>query len=295
MIDCLIIGAGPAGLTAAIYLRRFLRSILLVDAGQSRALQIPLTRNFPGFPDGVSGEALLSRLHEQLRAFGGDVTKGRVATLRRMDGSGFTARLGEREIHARTVLLATGMEDVEPALAGFREAKEAGLARFCPICDGYDFRGRRIGVIGAGEHGLREAGFIRNFSERIAYITLGRDAVMEESLREEMQKLQLHHIAGEAEHLRFDSEQKLLQLKMKDGGEFEFEVLYCALGGKVRSQLAVALGAAHDSRQCLMTNEHMETSVEGLFAAGDVVSSLDQLAVAAGQAAIASTAIHNRL
>ncbi len=294
MIDCLVVGAGPAGLTAGLYLCRFLRKVVIVDAGNSRASRIPLSHNFPGFPEGVSGPVLLARLRSQLANNGGEVIQGTVSRLRKLGENEFVAEVGERTITARSVLLATGVEDIEPTIAGFQAIKEKGLIRYCPVCDGFEFRDRRIGIIGAGEHGVREARFIRNYSKDLTLINFDAETDFGKSLEDWLHNHNVKLVRGNGRRLGIDSREKL-HLEMEDGSQHEFDVLYCALGTRVRSQLAVELGAGHDGQNCLKVNDHLQTSVSGLYAAGDVVSSLDQIAVAIGQAAIAATAIHNNL
>src|SRR3954463_8175980 len=109
-VDALIGGAGPAGLTAALYLARFRRSLALVDSGNSRASYIPRTRNYPGFPDGISGNELLERLRMQARRYGAEPRSGLITALAHQDG-GFRAQLDGESIDARCVLLATGIVD----------------------------------------------------------------------------------------------------------------------------------------------------------------------------------------
>src|SRR3954467_14410552 len=111
MLDCLIIGGGPAGLIAAIYLARVCRNVQVIDAGGSRASLIPTSHNYPGFPDGISGRELLVRLREQARRYGATLTAGNVQQLERNDDGTFTARAGTEAIDARTVVLATGTMD----------------------------------------------------------------------------------------------------------------------------------------------------------------------------------------
>jgi thioredoxin reductase (NADPH) len=276
VLDCLIIGAGPAGLTAAIYLQRFHRHICVVDSGQSRARRIPLSHNYPGFPEGINGNKLLARMRRQLRGNGGAVTKGTVTELRRNDDGTFEAQCGKRTLAARTVLLATGVVDIEPQLPGFMELRDLGLVRYCPICDGHEYSGKRIAILGSGAHGMREFEFIRNFSARVTYFGLDTGA-------------------GNIRNLAHQPDSDCIRVEQADGITHDFDVLYCALGCDVRSAPALTIGADHDERGCLNVDAHCETSVRGLYAAGDVVNALDQIAVATGHAAIAATAIHNRL
>jgi thioredoxin reductase (NADPH) len=216
---------------------------------------------------------LLALLHAQLAEFGGVVTKGTVTHLRRTPEGNFSAEYAECTVEARTVLVATGVVDVEPVIPGYEQVKDSGLVRFCPVCDGYEFTDERVGVIGSGAHGRREYDFIRGFSERVSYVALD---------------------AG-PKPVRISCDHGSIGIELADGSSKRFDVVYCALGSKPRSTLAFDLGASHDDHQCCIVNAHQAMSIEGLFAAGDVVSGLDQLAVAAGQAAIAATEIHNRL
>src|SRR4051812_31906448 len=134
MLDCLIIGGGPAGLTAAIYLARYRRGTVLVDDGASRAALIPASHNYPGFK-GIAGPDLLARLREQASMYGAVLEHGRVTSLHAGDG-GFAACTGDRDIVARSVLLATGLVDVSPDIEGLDSGIYAGAVRYCPICDG---------------------------------------------------------------------------------------------------------------------------------------------------------------
>jgi thioredoxin reductase (NADPH) len=110
-LDCIIIGAGPAGLTAAVYLLRYRLRIAIVDRGGSRATLIPRSHNYPGFPDGVPGHELLARLREQVRRYGGHITDGEVLSLQKREDGDFEARMSTSAIVARKALLATGIED----------------------------------------------------------------------------------------------------------------------------------------------------------------------------------------
>lgn len=131
MLDCVIIGGGPAGLTAAIYLARYRRGAVLVDDGASRAALIPASHNYPGFK-GIAGPDLLARLREQALLYGAKLEHGRVTTLQRRPQGGFRAQWDGKDIAARTVLLATGLIDESPKVEGLGSAvydAQSGSAR----------------------------------------------------------------------------------------------------------------------------------------------------------------------
>lgn len=293
LLDCLVIGAGPAGLTAAVYLARFRRRIAVVDSGRSRAALIPLTRNFPGFPDGIGGPALLQQLAVQAARYGVRVRSGLVTHLGYGDGGAFEAVTAGGRLGARTVLLATGSIDITPPWPTARDAVRGGYLRYCPVCDGYEVTDRRVAVLGRGDHGAREALFVRHFTPRVTLLSGGGPARLPEDLRAAVlaagigldeAPLREGHVEGEAFVCRF-----------ADGRREAFDSLYLALGARMRSGLARRLGAATTAQGELVVDRHMQTTVPGLYAAGDVVLALSQIAVAAGQAATAATAIHNRL
>jgi thioredoxin reductase (NADPH) len=293
MLDCLIVGGGPAGLTAAIYLARFRRAVRIVDAGSSRASLIPLSHNYPGFPEGISGRDLLARLREQSRRYGAVVTAGCVERVERA-GTSFVAHSGTESIEARTVLLATGVVDIEPALPNVKDAIRSGLVRHCPICDGFEVIGKKVAVIGRGNKGVSEARFIQHYTTDLVLFTLGAGheitdegrvslessgvAVIDESLVEVC--TELGAIVG---------------VTTQSGKTFRFDTLYSALGCDVRSELARELGAACDDKGEIVVDDKLRTSIPALYAVGDVANDLNQIAVAAGHAAIAATCIHNAL
>ena len=291
MLDAVIVGAGPAGLTAATYLGRFRREVLVLNGGPSRASWIPESHNTPGFPEGVSGDALLGRLSAQAMRYGALIAPGRAERLApRRDGFAITLQ-GDSQpsLEARYVLLATGVVDRRPALAGLDEAIRRALVRICPICDAYEAIDQAIAVLGDGDLGAREALFLRTYSARVTLLHLGELNTLTRApaLRE----------AG-VERLAIDLRDIRLEDKVLVGGgpaPRVFDCAYLALGCEMQSRLAAHWGAAHDADGNLIVDAHQQTSLEGVFAAGDVVRGLNQIAVATAEAAIAATEIHRRL
>lgn len=289
MLDTVIIGAGPAGATAAIYLVRFHRSALLIDGNESRARWIPESHNIIGFPQGIGGRALLSQVRTHAQQYGSQFLQDTVEDIVAEDG-GFVVRTAGKTVRSRYVVLATGVQDHLPILPGAEEAVRRGLLRVCPICDGYEATGKQIAVIGNGPHGEREASFLKTYSDQVTLLHIG---VAQSELRRGLESHGIELVETALESLTI--EEKSLRVRLPALQNRQFDVVYTALGCSPRTELATSLGAACDENGQLMVTSHHETSVSGLYAVGDVVRGLNQVVVAAAEAAVAATHIHNRL
>jgi len=293
-VDCLIIGAGPGGLVAAVYLARFRRSFRIVDAGGSRASLIPATHNYPGHPNGIGGDELLARLRGHALRYCDGIEQATVESLER-DGDGiFTAHAGERSWRARTAILATGLVDIEPEIPDMPDAVRQGYLRHCPICDGYEVIGQKIGVIGYGKSGWKEALFIRQFTDDLTLLTLGKPMHLEAAERRALEEAGIAIVEDPVAGIGMGGN-RITALRMHGGKELRFDSIYSALGVQVRSELALKLDARCEDNGELFVDGHHQTSIDGLYAIGDVVSGLNQICIAEAHAAIAATAVHNRL
>lgn len=294
MLDCLIVGGGPAGLTAAIYLARYRRSALVVDEAKSRCAWIPTSHNLAGFTGGIRGTDLLARIRAQAETYGGRIETGSVAALERVE-RGFRAKLGDgRQVDAAAVLLATGVIDGQPRVSHLYEAMQRGQIRVCPICDGYEVINKRIAVLGHGAQAVGEACFIRTYSPTVTLLTLGEPMALTMEERTELGTAGIAVIEEPVTAVEAGAGQST-RLTLESGQILDFDTLYSALGITARSGLAEQVGAEMDTDGRLIVDRHQRSSVPGLYAAGDVVSTLNQIAVAMGEAAIAATAIHNDL
>ncbi|WP_068875605.1 MULTISPECIES: NAD(P)/FAD-dependent oxidoreductase [unclassified Phenylobacterium] len=278
--EAVVVGAGPGGLTAATYLGRFRRRVLVLDGGPSRATWIPESHNTPGFPRGIGGDELLARLRDQAEEYGAVIRPGRVERLQPIP-EGFQLEVGGVWFEAPTALLATGVVDRLPDVPGLEAAIKRGQVRMCPICDAYEATGAKIAVLGAGPLAQREADFLRTYSPNVTVLIVGEA----EEAPSDAARISLSDLQFEGDQVRLSDA----------GGETRFDHLYLALGCASQTALALALGAGQDDRGDLVVDSHQMTSVDGLYAVGDVVRGLNQIAVAAGEAAIAATAMHNRL
>lgn len=292
-LDCLVIGAGPAGLTAAIYLARFHLAIRIVDDGSSRAALIPKTRNHAGYPGGIAGTALLGLMREQAAEYAPQVIDARIDTIAQ-ENDLFVARTALATFRARSVLLATGVVNNRPPIddAVHARALSDGRLRYCPICDGYEVTDKAVGIIGTRSHGFNEAVFLRMYSRDVTLIAPDQEHALSPAEQARLDELGIATVAGPCEPLRLAGERILVSTPH---GEMAFDSVYPALGSVIRSELAVSLGADASKDGCLVVDEHQRTSVTGLYAAGDVTRGLDQISHAMGQAGVAATTIRNDL
>jgi thioredoxin reductase (NADPH) len=288
MLDCIVIGGGPAGLMAAVYLGRYLRSVQVIDAGESRASKIPESHNYPGFL-GIAGPELLRRLNAQAFQYGAELVTGRVTALRK-EGKTYVATCSGSDVAARFILLATGLVDHCPPIEGQPVDCPSEVIRFCPICDGYEAIDRRVGVLGDIKAGGKKAVFLRTYTKDVSLFLT--DESDDEDWQEKLTKASVR-IIGELQQIRQGT--NTVTVATQSGKIHELDALYPALGCSVRSDLATRLGASCTENGNLRVDDHQRTSIEGLYAAGDVVTDLHQLSVAFGHAAIAATDIHNRL
>ena len=295
ILDCLIVGGGPAGLTAAIYLARFHLDILVVDGGKSRASWIPCTRNVSGFPDGIAGTDLLERMRKQACKYGAKIVSEFVSKLECDAESGlFTATWGSGSAIAQTVLLATGVSNRRPPMDEqlHDDALARGLIRYCPICDGYEVTDKKVGVIGSDSHGVAEALFLRSYTADVTLIAPDKAMRLKPDDYAKLREAGIGCEDGPAQAVAISKD--FIVVDTVDGTH-AFDSVYPALGSDTHVQLAEQVGADLSTDCCIRVDSHQRTSIPGLYAAGDVVIGLDQISHAMGEGGVAATTIRNDL
>lgn len=292
LLDCIIIGGGPAGLTAALYLARFRRKICVIDGGESRAAWIPVSHNQPLFPAGITGIEILRRMRQHLTQLGTEILAEKAIALAQIN-EGFLVELAEETAAARTLVLATGVVNHQPDMSAqlHRDAVAAGLIRYCPVCDGFEAKDLKIAVFGKGPHGLREALFLGTYSQDVTLFS--GSPLMDQPNSEKLAAAGITLMEQPIARLAIDQAKMLIETA--SGVRLHFDTIYPALGSSSKTDLLLSLGGSLSTQGCILVDSHQMTNVKGLYAAGDVVQGLDQISVACGQAAIAATAIHNRL
>lgn len=298
--DCVIVGAGPAGLTALTYLARFHRSAVALggEGPRPRCSLIDRSYNLPGFAEGINGQNLIARLAEQAGEFGGEIWPQTATKISGVDGH-FEIRLSDdRVLQARKVILAMGIHDRTPDVPGIRE-HEGQFLRYCPVCDGYEHTGKQLGIIGSGGSVARHAMFLQTFSNDVSIFLHGEKVESlghyHEMLEERGIAVHQPRIAGVILDDSPDREYRGAGVCLEDGSEHHLTAIYSALGCDLHLDPVKELGLDLDEDGYVRINVNMETSLQGVFAAGDLTSQINQISVAFGQAAIAAVRVHNAL
>jgi len=286
--DVLVIGGGPAGLTAATYLGRLHRRVRVLDAGRSRARWIPESNNCPGFPQGISGTNLLGRMREQADSYGARFEQAAVTALAR-SADGFEVDTAQgRRWRAPIVIIATGLCDRLPEFEHQDEAIACGALRLCPVCDAYEVTDQEVGILGPWQDLVSHARFLRGYTSRLSL--LPTDVAGE---ADELDGIDARVLPAGG-RLVFDGRRCGYVV---DGADcFWFDAVYPFLGCETSALLAQQAGVTlTDIGEIPVDRSHQTTGVPGLYAIGDVVSGLNQISVAVGQAAVAALHAHSQL
>jgi thioredoxin reductase (NADPH) len=293
--DIIIIGAGPAGLTAALYAARFLRATLVIHDDRSRAAQIPLTHNVPGHDAGISGPDLLDRMARHAHRYGAGTVREKVTDARREDGLFVLTGASGTRWSGRALIVATGVAQNQPPLEAsvHQAAVDAGVLRYCPVCDGFEHRGERIAVLGCDLSGAAEALFLAGYSPHVTLIPR-RDVALSDEERRDLEQAGVHVLSEPVTRFEPTDRQMILHLEGR-GAPLAFDVLYPALGSRARNDLARAIGLRPTGEGKAPATAPFGTDIPGLYCAGDLVEGLDQISVAMGHGAVAATKAHNWL
>jgi thioredoxin reductase len=291
MYDAIIVGGGPAGLSAALILARCRREVLICDAGHprnaaSQALHGYLTR------DGMRPADFLQAAREQLRPYGVEFRQGSVVDAKRL-GEGFEVRLDDGTARtSRKLLLATGMVDHVPAIPGMRELYGRSILH-CPYCDGWEVRDRPLAVYGRGAKAASFALAMKTWSEDLVLCTDGPTGLRPDALR----RLQAARIAVRSDKMtRMEATgDSGLRIVFVSGDALARHAVFLSTAYRQRSDLAEQLGCHFTHRGAVHSNSLQGTAVPGLYVAGDAARDVQLIIVAAAEGAKAGFAIHKAL
>jgi thioredoxin reductase (NADPH) len=290
--EVIIIGGGLAGLSAAIYLGRGKRNTLVIHSNRSMAKWEPEVQNYPGFPHGIAGAALLDLCLAQAFRFEVGIMEDDVQSLTKQDGV-FSVRGQQHIYHAKRILLATGLTHLPPEIPGVRECLGTSLF-FCKDCDAYRLNEKRVIIIGHNDDAADYALGMLLFTPHIMLTTNGKDVQWSDDragwLREYGVPVRLESI-GSLEH----EEGRVHSMVFVSGEPERVEAIFTTRGDVYHNALADEVGAGIDSEGQIIVDSYMRTTVPGLYAAGCVTPANCQMIIAAGQGATAAQAINRDL
>jgi len=291
--DVVVVGGGIAGLSAAVYLGRSRRRTIVIDSGHSMAKWEPLVENYLGFPDGISGSALLERSRVHATRFATERAEDEIADIRKEDGGPFRV-VGRRSTYlGARVLLATGLTHLLPDIPGARDCLGHSLF-FCKDCDAFRIQGRPVGVLGSRNETARYALALLAFAPSVMIATNGERPRWDTRLEERLQEYQVPVHRDPVKEIVHE-ERQVRALLWRSGAQWELEALFVTRGDVFHTGLAKGLGAEEDNEGQLSVDADMKTSVPGLYAAGCVTPANCQMIIAAGQGATAGQAINRDL
>jgi thioredoxin reductase (NADPH) len=270
--DCAIVGGGPAGLSAALYLGRLRRSVVVIDDKEGRSTWQQINRNYLGFPDGIHATALRELGEEQARRYGAEFVDAR-ATGVRVSGEGrdrrFTVSTTRGEQVARTLILATGVTDRFPKFDGSEEC--IGKSMFwCTICDGYESIGKRVVVLGNNDRAASLALELLDFTKTITLVSGDEPFDLEPRRRQALGEQGVPMYESACNIYRCTTEGELGSVELDDGTELDLDMLFVAQWIKPNTQLASQLNMHQDEHGYIRADAEQCTNVDGVFAAGDV-------------------------
>ena len=281
MYDVIIIGAGPGGISAGLYVKRANKNVLILYSGTSELEKAQKIENYYGFENGISGKELYYNGIKQAQNIGVDVKKEEVLNIEKINDT-FIIKTTDNEYKSRTVIIATGNKKIKPNIKGIEEFEGKGIS-YCAICDGFFYKSKNVAVIGNGEFALNEANALKQIANKVLILTDGLE--LEKKSEFEVVNKKIKEICGsnKVKNIRFEDESKL-----------DIDGIFIALGEAGGSSFAKKMGVITNGDD-IKVNENMETNISGLYSCGNATGGLLQVCKATYEGAKAGLSAINYL
>ena len=275
MNDVVIIGSGPAGLSAALYILRAGFSVTVIGKDNGALEKAESIQNYFGLERPISGHELVEIGKKQVRELGGTILQDEVVGIK-WDGD-YTVSTVNTEISAKAIILTTGASRKRMKIKSLDQFEGYGVS-YCAICDAFLYRGREVAVLGNGEYALHEIQELINITGPITLLTNGMEPAADFPPQVNIITTPLAELTGD---------QYLESIRFQDGTSLKTSCLFVALGTAKGSDLARKLGIRLEDER-IVVNEQMDTGLPGVFAAGDCIGGVLQVSVAVGEGAKAA-------
>ena len=274
MYDVIVIGSGPAGISAAIYAKRRKLSVLVLSKGNGALSKTDKIENYYGFPEPISGEKLYKNGICQAKNLGIEIIEDEVVSLQFIEN--FEIETVNSHYQSKAVILATGTNRAIPNIKGIREFEGKGVS-YCAICDAFFYKGKDVVVVGNGNYAIHEMEQLKLVAKSVTILTNGEPMIENRSV----------DVVVNCNKIReFRGGDKIQEVEFEDNTKQQINGVFVALGTASSSDLARKIGARIENNR-IVVNEKMETSVPGLYACGDCTGGLLQISKAVYEGAIA--------
>ncbi|MEM1658588.1 MAG: FAD-dependent oxidoreductase [Candidatus Jordarchaeales archaeon] len=289
--DLVILGAGPAGLTAGIYASRLGLKTVILESGipGGRAGEAPFVENFPGFPDGIAGLELVERMVKQCSKFGAEIRTFEEAIDLELKTPLKKVTTRKGSYSSLSVIIATGTQRRKLRIPGESEFLGRGVS-YCPVCDGAFFKGLRVVVVGSSDEAAVDALFLSDLASEVVLVTHGAPLEAAEDLLRKIREKGVKVVEARATEITGRDVVEHVKVAYKDGREDAIPIdgVFISLGGVPTSELVRKAGVEVDEKGCIKVDRMQRTNVEGVFAAGDCTCGGMQVVTAAGEGAMAA-------
>lgn len=275
MYDVIIIGAGPAGISASLYTRRANLKTLVLYSDKSSLEKTDKIENYYGFEDGVDGKELYFSGIKQTEKIGTDVKKEEVVNIVNEDKK-FSITTSKNKYMSKVVILATGNKKNKPQIDGIDRLEGKGIS-YCAICDGFFYKNKSVAVLGNSKYALSEVNDLINVVKDITVLTNGKD---KPKIRDDRIKLETKKIK------EIEGKEKVEKIKFEDGSKMNVDGIFIAEGVAGSAEFAKKMGAFIKQNK-IIVNENMETNIKGLYACGDCTGGILQISKAVYEGAVA--------
>ena len=273
--DVIIIGAGPAGISAGLYTQRANKKTLIIYNEKSSLEKANKIENYYGFPNGISGKELYQNGIMQAKNLGIELKKEEVIKIEKIKET-FEVSTSNRKYISRNVILATGNKKNTPDIKGIKELEGKGIS-YCAICDGFFYRGKDVAVLGSGDYAISEVNDLLNVANKITILTNKKKMP---DFRAENVKVETRGV------IAIKGENQLESIELEDGTKLEVDGLFVAQGVAGSTDFARKLGALVKDNK-IVVSDKMETTIQGLYACGDCIGGIYQIAKAINEGMIA--------
>lgn len=278
MYDVIVIGSGPAGITAAIYAKRRSLSILVISKGMGALQKAEKIDNYYGFENGISGKELYENGIKHAKNLGIDFIEDEVINIEYINQ--FTIETVNSKYEAKAVILATGVSRNVPNIKGIKEFEGKGVS-YCAVCDSFFYKGKDVAVLGDGNYAIHEFETLKPVASSVTILTNGNTMVENRDSSIEVNSKKIREFRGDT---------KLEEVEFEDNTIQNLNGVFIAMGTASSSDLARKIGARIENNN-IVVNENMETTVPGLFACGDCTGGLLQISKAVYEGAKAGLAV----